>query len=92
MEKSTQESKQLSGGSLFSFDRMITPKIIQIIFYIGLVVFVLAGVGIILTGELSPVVGLLVIIVGPLLVRVNCELIIVIFKIHEALQSIRLKK
>jgi len=68
---------------------MITPKIIEVIFFIGLVISVLVGSGFILAGDDGLLVGISVMIMGPLLLRINCKLIIVIFKIHEALQDIR---
>lgn len=72
--------------SFFKFDRMVTPKIIEVIFIIGLVVTVLAGLAVMSESMMA---GVLVILIGPLMIRINCELIIVIFKIHEALQDIR---
>ncbi|GAB2497546.1 hypothetical protein GCM10008929_18120 [Alkalibacterium psychrotolerans] len=72
--------------SYFKFDRMITPRIIEIIFVIGLVVTVLAGLAVMSQSVLA---GILIILIGPLMIRINCELIIVVFKIHEALQDIR---
>lgn len=72
--------------SYFKFDRMITPRIIEVIFIIGFVLTVLAGL--IVMSE-SMFAGIMVILIGPLMIRINCELIIVVFKIHEALQDIR---
>ncbi|GEK89684.1 MULTISPECIES: DUF4282 domain-containing protein [Alkalibacterium] len=74
--------------SFFNFDTMITPKIIQIIFYIGLAVSIVSGLTTIISGD-SVFLGLAILIIGPLVIRVNCELVIVIFKIHEALQDMR---
>ena len=77
-------------GSFFSFDRMITPTIIKIVFWIGLVISVLLGLTLLLGGESGAVrvLGLLYLILGPLFVRIYCEVLIVIFKIHETLHSI----
>jgi len=81
---------------LTSFDKMITPTIIKIIFWIGCGLSVLAGLGAVGAGLFSPfgggimvVYGLLMIVFGPLLVRVYCELIIVAFKMYEAMNDIR---
>ncbi len=68
-----------------SFRRMITPIIIQIVFWIGVIVCVLVGLGIL---TYSAVAGLLVILLGPLVVRLYCELMIVIFRISETLTDI----
>ncbi|OJF94701.1 DUF4282 domain-containing protein [Alkalibacterium sp. 20] len=88
MKNSSEDKVQSYGKSFLNFDNMITPKIIQLIFYIALIISILIGLVMIFTGE-SVLGGLAIIILGPLLVRVNCELVIVIFKIHEALQDIR---
>ena len=78
----------------FNFDSMITPIIIKIVFWIGLGASVLTGLGIIITGlewggGIQVIGGLLIIVVGPIIVRIYCELLIIMFKMHEALQDIR---
>lgn len=86
MSSNGYEQTGRSAQSFFKFDRMITPRIIEIIFIIGLVLTVIAGLAVM---SESIVAGVLIILVGPLMIRINCELIIVVFKIHEALQDIR---
>lgn len=76
-------------ASFMKFEKMITPSIIQIIFIISVVISVLTGI-VFLIGDNS-FLGLVIIVLGPLLSRINCELIIVIFKIHESLQIISRK-
>lgn len=72
---------------LFFFDKMIVPKVIQVLYWILLVVCVLGGlIGMITESFLA---GLLTIILGPLFIRIWCELLIVMFKMNEALQAIR---
>jgi len=74
------------------FDKMLTPLIIKIVFWIGVAFFVLMGIATMFEeGFLSVLGGLLTIILGPLLVRVYCELIIIMFKIHESLNQLRKK-
>jgi len=79
----------------FNFDKMITPTIIKILFWIGVALCVIFGLFQIVSGAISPwgggravLSGILTLVVGPILVRVYCELLIVIFKMHEALQKI----
>lgn len=76
--------------AFFNFDRMITPTLIKIVFWLGLIVSVLTGLGLLIGGNTDAVriFGLVYIIVGPLLVRVYCEVLIVIFKINDTLVSI----
>ena len=73
------------------FDNMITPRLITIIYWILLAVVVIGGVGsMFATGGFGGfLAGLIGIVVGVLFVRIWCELLIVIFKINEALQEMR---
>jgi hypothetical protein len=77
------------------FDKMITPAIIKIIFWVGVglcVLFGLISIGrgatAMFGGGLMVITGIITILVGPLLIRIYCELLIVLFKMHEALQKI----
>ena len=73
-------------GDFFSFDRMITPAIIKVLFWIGLAFSVLGGLGFLVAASGgAKVLGLIYLIVGPLFVRVYCELLIVIFKMTDTL-------
>ena len=72
-----------------SFRRMITPLIIQVIFWIGVGVCVIAGLIEIATGMPSRLGGVVTLLLGPILVRIWCELVIVAFRINETLTDIR---
>ncbi|MFC4402548.1 DUF4282 domain-containing protein [Gracilibacillus xinjiangensis] len=79
-----------------SFDKMITPTIIKVVFWIGLAITVLTGLGTMIAGFNSyygsgfqVFTGLLTIILGPLVIRIYCELLILMFKMNDALQDIR---
>lgn len=74
------------------FRKFYTPLVIQFLFWIGVGVCVVEGIGMIASGGtfrsgLGIINGLLVLIVGPIAVRVLCELIMAIFGIHEALKG-----
>jgi hypothetical protein len=73
-------------SELFSFRKMITPTVIQIIFWILIAVNVIAAIALIARG--SALIGLIWLVVGPLIVRVYCEILIVVFRMHEALETI----
>ncbi len=77
------------------FRKMITPVIIQIVFWIGVVGSILAGVALLFQGGglglQSLVNGVLMIILGPIAVRVYCELLILLFRINENLIAVRKK-
>lgn len=77
-----------------SFRKMITPIIIQIIFWIGVAICVIAGFGTIIAGigdyggGLAVLGGLATIIFGPIVVRIYCELLILFFRMNETLTDI----
>jgi hypothetical protein len=83
-------------GSLFSFDKLITPSIIKVLFYIGVAIVALSALGILIAGfnqpAYSPIPGFLylfpaaiVLVVGIVGVRVASEMTLVIFMIRDEL-------
>src|SRR5690625_3595409 len=75
---------------------MITPIFIQIFFWIGFLGSIFGGFGLIGFGIIAKSGGFLHIgagigslFIGPLIVRVYCEMLIVVFKIQGALLDIR---
>lgn len=75
-----------------SFDKMITPVIIKIFFWLGVALSIISGIIMLFGGGVETVIGILTIIFGPLFIRVYCELLIILFKIHENLNAIRHQK
>ncbi|TFB24462.1 DUF4282 domain-containing protein [Filobacillus milosensis] len=71
-----------------TFDKMILPIIIQIIFWIGVVATVISGILMMIGGEV--LLGLLTLVFGPLVVRIYCELIIIFFKMNDTLTEIKM--
>lgn len=78
------------------FKRMITPLLIQGLFWIGAVFQVISGLVYIVKGASSDygggatvLYGLFLLLVGPLITRVTCELIILFFSINENIADLR---
>ncbi len=69
-----------------TFRRMITPIFIQVIFWIAVAAIVIVGL-VQLADE--PVAGILIILLGPLVVRIYAEILIVIFRINDNVAAIR---
>jgi hypothetical protein len=70
------------------FKKMITPIIIQIMFGIGIAACVAGGIGMLVSGDGGAnnlTMGLVLIFVGPVVVRIYCELLIVLFSINDTL-------
>lgn len=78
---------------LLFFEKMITPKIINFVYWLVLAVIVLGGLGTMFAGDGIGgfFMGLLIIGLGSLYARIMFELLIVLFKMNEALQDIRNK-
>ncbi len=71
-----------------TFKKMITPMIIQILFWIGVAAAVIGGfVTMFSSGGFWQ--GLLAIILGPIFVRLFTELLIVTFSINDSLRIIK---
>jgi len=68
------------------FKKMVTPVVIQILFWIGIVACVIGGL---LTMSNSLIQGFLVLLLGPLGVRIYCELLIVLFSINDTLTEMK---
>lgn len=69
-----------------TFKKMITPVIIQIVFW---VLAALAVIGGLFTLTQNLIGGILFILLGPIVVRVYAEILIVLFEMNSALQDIR---
>ncbi len=83
-------------GDFLAFRKMISPVVIQILFWLATIGVVLAGVSI-MGGSSSfssplpidpKIAGLIVIILGPLVIRFYCELLIVFFRMYESMRVI----
>jgi hypothetical protein len=71
---------------IFFFDKMLTPKIITAVYWIGLLAVTLTALSFLFTGQFMYAIAALF---GLLFVRIYCELMIVAFKMNESLQAIR---
>lgn len=83
-------------GGYLSFDKMITPIFIKIAFWLGIIGSLIGGVGMLISGLLSDqfgffqiLGGLFILLAGPLIVRIYCELFIILFKMHQSINEIK---
>jgi len=78
--------------SVLTFESMITPKIITFVYWLLLLGVAAGGIGAMLSfGRVSFAsfwTGLLVMAGGALAARIWCELLIVLFKINEHMQTV----
>ena len=71
------------------FNKMITPPLIKILFWIGVVACVSSQVISIAEAYYNLPIGLIIIVLGPIAIRLACELLLVPFSIHATLVEIR---
>ncbi len=74
---------------IFFFDSMLTPKIITFVYWLMLLVALVSGITTMFANYGGGFwAGLGIVIGGAIGARIWCELLIVLFKIHENLQKI----
>jgi hypothetical protein len=74
---------------VFFFDKMLTPTVIAVVYWLALIGVVVGGIVVMISQSFFG--GLLTIVFGALFARIWCELVIVLFKVNDALQEIRRK-
>jgi hypothetical protein len=72
------------------FNKMITPVIIQVLFWVLVAAAILLGLGALYAHQV--VAAIAFIILGPIFARVWAEMVIIYFKIYDAVQTIAQKK
>jgi hypothetical protein len=78
--------------SIFYFESMLTPRIVTFLYWLLLLAAAVAGMATAIS--LGPLAfaglatGLVVFAAGALGARVGCELLIVLFKIHESMEAV----
>ena len=71
---------------LLGFEKMVTPIIIRILYFLGLLGVLVMTVVSLFQGRILAAIGILVF--GAIMVRVYSELLILLFRIHDNLVSI----
>lgn len=80
--------------NFLQFDRMITGDIIKYVFWalsgLTVLIFGFSALAALFRGEFGTfLLALIATLLGPILIRIYCELMIILFKIHETLVIIR---
>ena len=75
--------------AFLNYEYMITPGVLKIISYIGIVLAIIAGLFTAFTTDLWT--GLGTAVLGPIIVRIYAELLLVIFEMHKELKKISSK-
>ena len=73
--------------SFITFENMITPGILKILSYVGMVISVIVGLFTTFTADAYA--GISMVVLGPIACRIYAELMLVIFECHKTLKEIR---
>jgi hypothetical protein len=78
--------------NLLYFDTMITPKLITVVYWIALALLALACISMLFAGDENFFVRVFSVVIGAplgaLMIRVYCELLMVLFKINDNIQKL----
>lgn len=81
---------------ILNFDKMIMPIFIKFIFWLSIIGSIIGGIGTIGFGlfadsnkAVTILLGVFILFIGPIIVRLYAEMLIVIFKMQESLIQIR---
>jgi len=74
-------------GEYLNFDKLITPALVRVLFWALLVVDIMVAISDMFSGYFWR--GLAILLLGPIGIRVYCEIVIVIFQINNTLTEIR---
>ena len=72
-----------------TFKSMVTPYLIQIIFWLGIVIVFATGIFLMTSGGIEILAGLFMWFFGVFYVRVFCEIMIIFFRIYDTLREIK---
>jgi len=75
-------------GEFLSFRKFVTPAVIQVIFWLGILGVIAGSIIQMTAGGWAILLGFISLVLGSLLVRVWCELIILLFRIYDSLRGI----
>ena len=71
----------------FLFRRMLIPYLVQVVFWLGVLACIGLGISDFFSGDIIR--GLGTLIIGPILVRMACEYVVVLFRINDTLTEIK---
>ena len=75
--------------AFLNYEYMITPGVLKVISYLGMVLAIIAGLFTAFTADF--ITGIGTAILGPIVVRIYAELMLVIFEIHKSITKLASK-
>lgn len=75
-------------GEFLNFRRFVTPAVIQIVFWLLILANIVGSIIIMTGGGWAILIGFIMIFLGALMIRVYCELVILLFRIYDSLRGL----
>ena len=72
-----------------TFRKMLSPVIIQTVFLVSVILCIAFGIYLMWGGGLRILLGLLLLLLGPFVIRIWCETVLLLFRINRNLTEIR---
>ena len=77
-------------GDFLSFRKFVTPLFIQGLFWVLVIIAIISALGMMFRGTAGAIfTGLIWLVIGPVMARVYCELLILLFRIYDELVAMR---
>jgi hypothetical protein len=73
-------------GDFLRFETMVTPVLIQVLFWVAVIFFIVDGIIELVSGGVGR--GIALIILGPIAARIYAEILILLFRINDHLRQI----
>jgi len=74
-------------GEFFAFRKMVSLSVVKLVYIAGLIAAIAWSISLMAQGGINIIAGILVLTFGNLIWRLNCELWILFFSMHEVLKS-----
>jgi len=75
-------------NEFLSFRRFVTPAVIQVVFWLLILANLFYSIYLMTNGGGAILIGFIAIFLGSLMIRVYCELVILLFRIYDSLRGI----
>jgi len=75
-------------NEFLSFRRFVTPAVIQVVFWLLILANLFYSIYLMTNGGWAILIGFIAIFLGSLMIRVYCELVILLFRIYDSLRGI----
>jgi hypothetical protein len=82
------KEEHMNWNEFLSFRRFVTPAVIQVVFWLMILANFVYSIYLMTFGGWMILIGFIAIFLGSLMIRVYCELVMLLFRIYDSLRGI----